>query len=74
MNSFFPINDAVKPRNIVTLVIAIFLYLIITSVTGFAVDCIRWIPIVGWAFGIAGGIVGLYCFVGIIAAIGKYLR
>ena len=74
MNSFFPINDAVKPKDIVTLVIAILIYLVISGVAGFVVDCVRWIPIVGWAIGVSGGIIGLYCFIGIIAAIGKYLR
>lgn len=74
MNSFFPINDAVKSRDFISLIIAILLYLMISSVVSFAVNCIRWIPIVGWAFGIAGGIVGLYCFIGIIAAVGKYLK
>lgn len=74
MNSFFPINDAVKPKNFLTLIIAIFLYLVISSCVGFAVDLVRWIPIIGWAFGMVGGMVGLYCVIGIIAAIGKYLR
>jgi len=74
MNSFFPINEAVKPRDIVTLIIAIFLYLVISGVGGFVVNCVGWIPIIGWAFRIVGGILGLYCFIGIIAAVGRYLR
>lgn len=73
MNSFFPINDAVKPRDFVTLVVAIFIYCVIISVSGFVVNLIRWLPIIGWAFGTVGGLIALYCFIGIIAAIGKYL-
>lgn len=74
MNSFFPINEAVKPKNIVTLIIAIVLYIVISGISGTIVNFVGWIPIVGWAVSVAGGIVGLYCFIGIIAAIGKYLR
>ena len=74
MNSFFPINDAVKGKDIVSLIIAIFLYLVISGLSGFAVNCVGWIPIIGWAISIIGGIIGLYCFIGIIAAVGKYLR
>lgn len=74
MNSFFPINDAVKPRDIVTLIIAILIYLVISSVASFAIGFVSWIPVIGWAFRVVSGIIGLYCFIGIIAAIGKYLR
>lgn len=74
MNSFFPINEAVKPKNIVTLIIAIVLYIVISGISGTVVSMVSWIPIVGWAFSVAGGIIGLYCFIGIIAAIGRYLR
>lgn len=74
MNTFFPINEAVKPKNIVTLIIAIVLYIVISGIAGTIVDFLGWIPIVGWAISIAGGIVGLYCLIGIIAAIGKYIR
>lgn len=74
MNSFFPINEAVKSKNIVSFIIAIFLYLVILGVVGFFVNCIGWIPIIGWATRVVSGIFGLYCFIGMIAALGKYIR
>lgn len=67
IKSLFP--HATKANNINGLVVAILIYAIVNFVGGFVLGFLDGIPLVGFVFGILGWALGIYCAVGIIAAI-----
>lgn len=78
MDQYFPLSKKVEANNANSLVIAIVIYLVVPTLFGIVAKVISWIPIigwlVGWAIGIAGTLLGVYCLAGIILAILNYAK
>ncbi len=74
MSKYFPVNNGVRRGDGVSLLIAIAIYIVVPAVLGVVSRILWWIPVIGWALGIVSTLVGLYCLVGIILAILKFLK
>lgn len=61
-------------KDVVGLVITIIIYLLIDVVLGWLISVLANIPIVNIICGLVGGLLGLYCFVGVILAILAFLK
>ncbi len=77
IEKLFPIGDSIAPidkNNVVSLVIAIVLYVIAAAVAGLFIGLLTKIPVVGFLFAIIGALVGLYALGGIIISVYRFLR
>jgi uncharacterized Tic20 family protein len=71
---YFPLNNKVEKGNVASLVIAIVIYLIAPSIAGIIVGLLSFIPLVGSILGLVSSLFGIYCLVGLIFAIIKYVK
>ena len=71
---YFPLNNKVEKGNIASLVIAIVIYLIAPSIAGIIVGLLSFLPLVGSILGLVSSLFGIYCLVGLIFAIIKYVK
>lgn len=67
LKKFFP--HAFKATELSKLIITVIIYLLIDVVCGFVIGLLAKLPIIGFIFGLLGGLVGLYATVGIVLAI-----
>ncbi len=74
LQKVFPYSLNVKEKDVASLVVSIIIYLVLALVVGIAIWIVGLIPIVNILGGILGTIVELYCLVGIILAVLKYLN
>ncbi|MBQ8696188.1 MAG: hypothetical protein IJ519_00555 [Clostridia bacterium] len=72
IKQFFPFSA--KAKDVTSLVIAIAIYLVAGAVAGFILGLLAGTPIIGFIFGLAGALVGLYCLVGIILSVLDFLE
>ena len=73
-NKFFPVNNTIQKNQAATLVIAIAIYIVASAVIGFVLGFLNWIPLLGSIFGLVSFLFGIYCLVGIILGILKYVK
>lgn len=74
MSDFFPLNQRVFPKNLLSLLLTIVIYLVVPSIFGILLFFLSWIPLIGWLLQLIGAALDLYCLVGIVLAIMKYLK
>ena len=74
LQKVFPYSLNVKEKDVASLVVSIIIYLALALVVGIAIWIVGLIPILNILGGILGTIVELYCLVGIILAVLKYLN
>ena len=71
IKTLFPLSFGAK--NLISMIIKLVIYLLLPSILGFCAWLLSKLPVVGgifaWIFGILGGIVGIYCIVGIVLLI-----
>ena len=72
LKQFFP--QAFKAKDLTSLIVALIVYIIIDVVCGFVIGLLAALPLIGFIFALAGGLVGLYAFVGIILSILVFLK
>lgn len=68
----FPFSFGAK--EVKELVIKILIYLVVGAVLGWVIGLFAKIPVLGLIFSLAGTVVGLYCFVGIVLAVLDYMK
>lgn len=74
MDAFFPLNNNVKKKKPVSLVITIIIYLVLPAILWFVQNLLGGVPIIGWVLSLISYVLGLYCLIGIILAIVKYVK
>lgn len=74
LKPFFPINNKVEKGNVVSLVITIIIYFVVAVIAGIIIGVLSHIPIVGILTTIISALVELYCLIGLILAIVKFLQ
>ena len=67
LKKFWP--HAFKANGVVGLIITIIIYCLIDLVLGWLIGILADIPVVGLIASLVGGLLGLYCTIGIILAI-----
>lgn len=81
LKKFFPYAFK-KMDKVGDLVIGILIYFVVSVIAGLVVTLatalVSWIPVVGglvgWILGLASGLVGLYCLIGIVLKILVYTK
>jgi hypothetical protein len=71
---FFPVGETIKSKDAKSLVIAILIYIAAAAVVSVVAALVGWIPFVGRLISIIEWVFDLYCTVGIIFAIVKYVQ
>lgn len=61
-------------KDVVGLVITIIIYLLIDVVLGWLISVLAKFPIINIICGLVGGLLGLYCFIGVILAVLAFLK
>ena len=61
-------------NSVAELVIGILVYLVVGLIAGALIGLLAKLPIIGWIIGIAGGLVELYCLVGIVLQVLLYTK
>ena len=73
LKSLFPFSFGCT-GNVVKLIISILIYIVIGVIGGIIIGFLAGIAYVGWLFAIIGGLLDLYCVIGIILAILNFLK
>lgn len=71
---YFPVSSNVCPGNIGSLVVSLAIYLVACAVLGLVQFILGWIPIVGVLIRIVFGAIGIYCTVGIVLSVLRFIR
>lgn len=72
LKKYFPASA--RATELVGLVISIIIYLVAPSLFGLVVKIFSGVPLIGWLFGVVAGLLGLYCFIGIIVSLVIYFK
>jgi hypothetical protein len=73
-NKFFPVNNSIQKNQATSLVIAIAIYIVASVVVGFVLGILSVIPVLGTILSLIGYLFEIYCLVGIILGILKYVK
>lgn len=74
VKKFFPFSfGKVGAKDVNALVVSIIIYLVAGAVLGLVLGLLSHVWLIGFVFGIAGGIVELYCVAGIVLSVLLYL-
>ena len=69
LKKVWPTAFNVKKKDLASLIIQILILLVVGIVAGALIGILAHLPIIGWIIGIAGGLIGLYCVVGIVLCV-----
>jgi hypothetical protein len=74
INKFFPVNNSIQKTQVTTLIVAIAIYIVASAVVSVVFGLLSFIPVLGWLFWLASFLFGIYCLVGIILGVIKYVN
>ncbi len=66
LHTVWPTPFQIKPKSIGSLVVQLVIFLIICAIAGVFVHWLSNLWLIGWIFRIIGGLVDIYCTVGIV--------
>ena len=69
IRSLWPTPFKIKKGNAVSFIVQLCIFLIICFLLGWLFSILNDLPIIGIVFGIVGGLMGIYSFVGVILCI-----
>lgn len=72
--TYFPLSNSVEPGNARQFVLALAIYLVACGVLGILNAILGWIPLVGWLLDVIFSLAGIYCVVGLVLAIVKFVQ
>ncbi len=72
LKKLFPLSFREATTN--NLVVTIIVYIVVSAVVGLVLGLLAKIPLIGWIFSIVSGLVGLYCFIGIVLVVLVFLK
>jgi len=71
---YFPLSAVVEPGNVRQFIISLAIYLVASAVLGVLNAVLGWIPLVGWLLELVFSLLGIYCVVGIVLVIYKFVQ
>ncbi len=74
LNKYFPLNNQVTKNQVNTLIIAIVIYIVASIVVSFVLAFLSFVPVIGLLVQLVSFLFGIYCLVGLILAILKYVN
>ena len=72
LKKFWPFSF--RAKDVSNLIISLLIYIVIDVVCGLVIGLLAKLPLIGWLFALAGSLVGLYAFIGIIVTILVFLK
>ena len=69
LKTLWPFSFKVKEKDTTSLVVQLIILIVACAIAVVAIGILAKLPIIGWIIGIVGGLVGLYCLVGIVLCI-----
>jgi hypothetical protein len=73
LKTLWPTPFKIKPKDVTSFIVQLIIFALIIIVASILIGVLRAIPIVGWVFGIVGGLIDLYSLIGVILCICKFL-
>ncbi len=73
LKKLFPYSFKAK-KDIGALIVNIIIYLVFDIIAGVVIGLLSGLPLIGWAFGLVGSVLGLYVTVGLILSILDYFK
>ncbi len=68
LKKIFPLSFKYT-KDVASLIIGILIYIVVSVVGGILIGIVGLIPVIGWLVAAVGGLLGLYCFAGIVIQI-----
>lgn len=72
--TYFPLSNSVEPGNARQFVLALAIYLVACGVLGILNAILGWIPLVGWLLDVIFSLAGIYCVVGLVLSIVRFVQ
>ncbi len=72
LKTLWPTPFKIKSKDVGSLVVQLVIFLLVCIVASVLIGILAHLPIIGWIIGIVGGLVDLYCLVGIVLGILKF--
>lgn len=73
LKTLWPTPFKIKSKDVSSFIVQLIIFAVVCIVFGILIGILAKIPVLGWIFGIFGGLVDLYCIVGIVLCILKFL-
>jgi hypothetical protein len=73
LKKLFPLAFKEK-KTIGALIVNVLIHLVFNVVAGAVIGLLSGLPLIGWVFGLVGGLIGLYFTVGIVLSVLDYLK
>ena len=68
LKQYFPLAFGPK-KDIIALVINIPIHIVVDAIAGIVISLLGGLPLIGWAFGLIGSLVGLYFLASLVLSI-----
>ena len=72
LKTLWPTPFKVKPKDVSSLVVQLVIFVLVCVVASILIAILSALPIIGWIVGILGGLIDLYCVVGVVLAVLKF--
>ena len=69
IKTFWPTPFKVKEKDIASLVVQLIIFIVACAIAGVLLGVLAKLPVIGFVFGIVGGLLGVYNLVGIVLCI-----
>lgn len=73
LKKLWPTPFKIKPKDVTSFIVQLVIFALIVIVASVLIGILAHIPILGWVFGIVGGLIDLYSLIGVILCICKFL-
>ena len=72
LKTLWPTPFKVKSKDIGSLLVQLIIFVLVCVVASVLIAILSHLPIIGWIIGIVGGLIDLYCVVGVVLAVLKF--
>ena len=69
IKTFWPTPFKVKEKDVASLVVQLIIFIVACAIAGVLLGVLAKLPVIGFVFGIVGGLLGVYNLVGIVLCI-----
>lgn len=73
LKTIWPTPFKIKAKDVTSFVVQLIIFVVVCAVIGLLIGILAKIPLLGIIFGLIGGLVELYGFIGIILCVLKFL-
>ena len=74
LKKLFPLSFKTKEKNVQDLIVNIIIYIVVAAIGGLIIGLLAKLPLIGFVFGLVGGIIDLYATIGIVLVVLVFLK